>query len=115
MFNLNLFAAAGIVGLALLAAVSWQAYSLGYDRAEALGAKQVQAIRDEVAAANARIRADEARRQQAVTALLDARTEEVRRLAEQELEAQKRIAEYEAELESRDACTIGPDDYRRLR
>ena len=113
-WNPYALAGMGLAGLLLLGTVAWQGYSHGYEIAEARGQKQLQAIKDEIARANALIRADEARRQREIEALLEARIEEARRHAESELEAQRRIAEYEAQLESRPECRLGPDDVDSL-
>lgn len=108
--NLKFLGAIGLAGLIAIGSASWIAYSKGYELAELRGAQKIQAIKDEVAAANALIRQEQARRQREVEALLESRVEEVRRHAERQLEAQQRIAEYERELEGRDACLLDERD-----
>jgi len=113
--NFSVIAALGIAGLLLLGTVGYQGYSVGYEMAEGRGQKKIQAIKDEIARANAVIRQDEARRQREIEALLEARAEEAIAHAEREIEAQQRIADYEAMLKTRPECRLDQSDVDSVR
>jgi len=116
LLNPQVLAGLGIAALIAMASSFGYGYSKGYELAGLRCNTRVQAIKDEVAERNAKIRDEAARRRAENDRLLEKRNEDAKSAARREVELRKRVEEYEADLRKRpDACPLTEEDVRQLR